>query len=254
MSFFHARLDRRGFVSQCVVGALAGTACGLDLPKAAVGLELKSKPRVTPMTLAAGTIRSAVDGTEFVTYVPESALAKASVPIMVLLHGAGRGVEGLINTHRPIADAKGVVIVAPYAVSGTWDGIRGAFGPDIRGIDRVLEWTFSRVPSAMQRVALSGFSDGATYSLALGLANGGLFPLVAAYSPGFLIDAERRGKPSVVISHGTLDNVLSYENTRDSIVPTLVQQGYQVEFSSFEGPHAMHGPTVEFVLSKLSAA
>lgn len=254
MNFLHARLGRRDFVSHCIAGALLGSACGLDTPGQATGLELKSAPRTTPMTLASGTHRDSTGGTDFVAYVPESTLAKASIPIMVLLHGAGRGVDGLINLHRPIADARGVVVVAPFAVSGTWDGIRDEFGPDIKGIDRVLEWTFSRVPSARQRVALSGFSDGATYSLALGLANGTLFPLVGAYSPGFLIDAERRGKPSFMISHGTADNVLSYAHTRDSIVPILMSMGYPVEFSSFEGGHAVHVPTVEVVFSRLSAA
>jgi poly(3-hydroxybutyrate) depolymerase len=37
-----------------------------------------------------------------------------------------------------------------------------------------------------QRICVSGFSDGASYALSLGLANGDLFTHVAAFSPGFM--------------------------------------------------------------------
>ena len=37
-----------------------------------------------------------------------------------------------------------------------------------------------------QRVCASGFSDGASYALSLGAANGDLFTHIAAFSPGFM--------------------------------------------------------------------
>jgi len=39
------------------------------------------------------------------------------------------------------------------------------------------------------RVTLGGFSDGATYALSIGLANGDLFPQVIGCSPGFIAQA-----------------------------------------------------------------
>jgi predicted esterase len=67
----------------------------------------------------------------------------------------------------------------------TWDGIRGGFGPDVDFLDGALEKVFGMVAVDPNRLALGGFSDGATYALSLGLVNGDLFPRIVAFSPGF---------------------------------------------------------------------
>ena len=51
-------------------------------------------------------------------------------------------------------------------------------------------------------IVAEGFSDGASYALCLGLLNGDLFTHVIAFSPGFVTDGSRRGKPRVFVSHG----------------------------------------------------
>ena len=81
----------------------------------------------------------------------------------------------------------------------------GGYGPDIEFIDRALEWVFDRLALDTRRLAITGFSDGASYSLSLGLTNGDLFTRVIAFSPGFMVPARRRGKPPVFVSHGTHD-------------------------------------------------
>lgn len=74
-------------------------------------------------------------------------------------------------------------------------------------------------------------------SLALGRANGDLFPRVTAWSPGFLIADERVGKPAFNTSHGTVDPVLPIGTTSREIVPALRNAGYVVEYREFLGEH-----------------
>ena len=143
-------------------------------------------------------------------YLPESALARERVPLMVFLHGANRTVDAFMERFRPVADATGVMLMMPFAMVGTWDAIRYFFGPDVAAIDASLAWLFAEVPVDPKRITLSGFSDGATYALALGRANGDLFTRVAAYSPGFLISGQAgrasadRHQPRTAGSHPPL--------------------------------------------------
>ena len=89
------------------------------------------------------------------------------------------------------------------------------------------------------RIGIGGFSDGASYALSLGVANGDLFTHVLAFSPGFIARAGQRGKPRVFISHGTKDEVLPIDRTSRSIVPDLERRGYDVTYREFNGPHTV---------------
>ena len=97
--------------------------------------------------------------------------------------------------------------------------------------------TWKRCRIDARRVAVGGFSDGATHALSIGLQNGGIFHSVMALSPGGLLDVAHRGRPRVFIAHGTGDDVLPYSRTRASIVPGLRGSGYSVTFRSFAGGH-----------------
>ena len=67
-------------------------------------------------------------------------------------------------------------------------------GPDVDTIDRSLRTVFAALPVDPHRLAISGFSDGASYALTLGLPNGDLFTHVIAFSPGFMQPPSRVGK------------------------------------------------------------
>lgn len=47
------------------------------------------------------------------------------------------------------------------------------------------------------------------------------------------------GKPSIFISHGALDDVLSVRTTREDIVPLLLDAGYDVRYEEFAGGHSV---------------
>lgn len=54
----------------------------------------------------------------------------------------------------------------------------GSYGPDVEFIDRALEWVSDRLTLDTRRLAITGFSDGASYALSLGITNGDLFTRV----------------------------------------------------------------------------
>jgi predicted esterase len=106
-------------------------------------------------------------------------------------------------------------------------------------IDRALEQTFSRYAVDPGRVAIGGFSDGASYALSLGLTNGDLFTHVLAFSPGFMAPAARRGSPRVFVSHGTRDGVLPIERCSRKVVPQLKRADYEVRYREFDAGHTI---------------
>lgn len=174
-----------------------------------------------------------------IVFVPESLPADDQVPLLVALHGAGGDAQGGLSFLRAAAEQLGIVILAPASRGGTWDAIRGGYGPDTEVINRALDEVFSFVPVDPERIGVAGFSDGASYALGLGLANGELFRKVIAFSPGFVPAGPDHGQPTIFISHGTEDSVLPIDATSRRVVPALKRRGYDVVYREFEGPHTV---------------
>jgi phospholipase/carboxylesterase len=172
-------------------------------------------------------------------YVPESCAGSARQALVVSLHGAGGSAEHGIDLLLSLADQRGFLLLAPSSRLRTWDVIVGGYGPDVRFIDAALALVFRRCSPAAGSIALAGFSDGASYALSLGLANGELFRSVLAYSPGFLAAPDLEGAPEIFVSHGTGDRVLPIDVCSRRIVPTLERQGRRVVYREFDGGHAM---------------
>lgn len=170
-------------------------------------------------------------------YVPPTYDPSSPAPLFVALHGAGGSAANWVS-YPGRADAGGFVFLAPDSRGSTWDLLVGSIGPDVAFLDLALAHTFDRCRIDATRVCIGGFSDGATYVLALGLGNGDLFTNVVAYSPGFLpVPDVRVGHPGVFVSHGLFDPVLSVQTTREVIVPELVRLGYDVTLRLFDGQH-----------------
>jgi phospholipase/carboxylesterase len=172
-------------------------------------------------------------------YIPESSQKHEKPPLIVSLHGANRNADRGIELLRSLSDEHGFLLLAPASLRATWDAILGSYGPDVDIINRSLARAFERSKVDPARIAMAGFSDGATYSLSIGLANGDLFSAVFGFSPGFVIPGERAGMPPVFISHGTLDPVLPIEVCSRRIVPGLKRLGYRVTYREFEGKHTL---------------
>jgi phospholipase/carboxylesterase len=174
-----------------------------------------------------------------ILYVPES--VNAPVPLLMFLHGATQSADDMAWYLDKAPDEAGVAILAPNSRDTTWDAITDSFGPDVEFLNRALARVFEIVDVDATRLAIGGFSDGATYAIALGLINADLFKRVLACSPGFLIDVATQGKPSFFISHGTQDNILPIERCGRRVAKDLTSRGYEVTFREFPGRHEIPG-------------
>jgi phospholipase/carboxylesterase len=168
--------------------------------------------------------------------LPAKAPSEA-LPLFVMLHGAGGSGEGVLRRVATAADEAGIAVLAPDSRDSTWDAIRDGFGPDVAFIDRALARVFDTVSVDPARIAVGGFSDGASYALSLGLVNGDLFRRVVAFSPGFIVAGPPQGKPQCFISHGSADQILPIDRCSRVIVPQLQRRGYDVTFKEFDGGH-----------------
>ena len=130
-------------------------------------------------------------------------------------------------------------------------------------INRALEEAFARCGIDRSRLAIGGFSDGASYALSLGLANGDIFNYIIAFSPGFIVRAQARGSmghnnqveiPRVYIAHGIADNVLPIASTSRLFASQLRKNGYDVEFREFSGGHHVSRQVTDQAMSWLTAA
>ena len=238
-------MTRRRFgaiASGLVASALLGEACRLD-GEAVPGNEARitARPNSNTRTSAEGehvlnlTVGSSRDA---ILQMP-STPATDPLPLIVFLHGAGGSGQRMLARLGKAGNDAGVAVLAPDSRESTWDAIRGDFGPDVAFINRALERVFQTVAVDPARVAVGGFSDGATYALSLGLINGDLFRRVVAFSPGFVVEGGAHGQPRFFVSHGTADDILPIDRCSRRIVPALRQRGYDVTFREFDGGHEM---------------
>ncbi|SOD97934.1 Predicted esterase [Blastococcus haudaquaticus] len=174
-----------------------------------------------------------------VLHVPPVLAPGRAAPLLVCLHGAGGTAASGLAFLRDAADERGLLLLAPSSSGPTWDAVRAGYGVDVDLIDRALATVFARTEVDAGRIAVGGFSDGASYALGLGLANGRLFRRIVAFSPGFVPPAGRSGRPPVFVSHGHADEVLPIGRTSRRIVPALENDGYEVTYREFAGGHTV---------------
>lgn len=170
-------------------------------------------------------------------YVPAGYRTEQPAPLLVFLHGAGGGAQRGKHLFQFIADRTGVVLLVPESRGRTWDVIRGGFAQDVLFIDQALAHTFTAYAVDTSRLAIGGFSDGASYALSLGLTNGDLFTHIIALSPGFAAPDRRHGRPRLFMAHGTRDRVLPIGRCSRRIVPQLRGADYDVQYHEFNGGH-----------------
>ena len=191
----------------------------------------------TKATLGPGVHTVAADG---LLLAPRTAQS-VTMPLIVILHGAGGEANQALRYLHTYTDDLGSLLLAVKSHGGTWDAIRGGFGTDVAALDAALAEVFDRFQVDGERVAIAGFSDGATYALSLGIINGDLFKEIIAFSPGFIISSARKplGAPRIFISHGVEDPVLPISQTSRQLIPLLRKAGYEVDYREFNGGHTI---------------
>lgn len=187
-------------------------------------------------------------------YVPPSYRSGQAAPLVLSLHGAGGSARDGLWPLRDLADEAGLIVLAPQSRGRTWDIILGSYGPDVEFLNLALSHVLGLYDVDEARLAIGGFSDGASYALSLGLINGDLFPSVIAFSPGFMAPTSQHGSPRFFVSHGIRDNVLPIDPCSRRIVPQLKAAGYSVEYHEFDGPHTVPPDIARHALSWLLAS
>ena len=234
------------YLSACLAGHGSGDGPSAD-PRARrrlhAGGHLSSRPR-PPRRAAppAGLIPLQLSGSDRdgALYVPPSYRHDLPAPLVLSLHGAGGSGRRGLRRLQSRADAEGLLVLVPDSRSSTWDVARsGTFGVDLEFLDRALDLVFARYAVNPSRVIAEGFSDGASAALSLGLLNGDLFTHVIAFSPGFVAEGSRRGKPRLFLSHGVDDDVLPIDRCSRPIVRDLRGGDYDVRYTEFAGGHTV---------------
>jgi phospholipase/carboxylesterase len=170
--------------------------------------------------------------------VPRGQREGRRLPLVVMLHGAGGSGRGALSLVQG-GGFEEALVLAPESRGRTWDALVAALGPDVAFIDDALEHVFARYPVDPERIVIAGFSDGASYALTLGIANGTLFRRIVAFSPGFASPPSTEGVARIWISHGTEDPVLPVQSCSRRIVPRLRRAGFDVTYREFPGEHEM---------------
>lgn len=239
-------ITRRSFIESTGV-ALIATACGGA--REARGQQaqeptalLYSRPTTPHDIPVAGMHRLGLgEGRDGSIYIPPTYTPLQASPLLVMLHGAGQSSAEFTRSPRlgSYFDKDAIVVIFPDSRGPTWDFVYGAYGPDVQFIDRALKLAFSECLIDPKRIALGGFSDGASYALSLGITNANLFSSVLAFSPGFIKPAIKTGKPRIFIGHGRQDSILPIDVTSREIVAALREKKYPVHFEEFDGDHTM---------------
>jgi phospholipase/carboxylesterase len=179
------------------------------------------------------------------------ALAGRPLPLVVMLHGAGSGAERALRRLEPIAEE--ALLVLPESLGATWDLIEeGGYGADIARLDVVLGRVLAEWPVDPRRLAIAGFSDGASYAFSLGLMNGDLFSHALVFSPGFAAPSCLVGQASFFVSHGVLDEVLNIDHGTRRLVAKLRAGGWAHRYVEFDGGHTLPGPVLRAALDYLN--
>ncbi len=248
-------LSRRSFLgiglSALAAPVIPGCLYRSTEPKSQPTLDthLTARPGIPTATVTTGSSRLGLGADrDGMLYVPLSYSPDTPIPLFVALHGAG-GSGSDWQSYADRAEARGFVLLAPDSRYWTWDVTGDTFGADVDFVDRALRYTFERCRIDPTRIALAGFSDGASASLSLGLANGDLFGHLVGYSPGMVyLRSPAVGKPEIFVSHGTLDSMINVSVSRDGIVPYLRDAGYAVVYEEFYGGHSVPGTISEAAL------
>ena len=224
-------MTRRGFLAAIgAAGACASLGAQEEIPRDVM-------PGQHALKLAEGDR----DG---LYYIPKDYTPGVRAPLWVVLHGAG-GTAQSTQYMFALADEFGVILIAPDSRDErTWDGVLRNWGPDVDYIAGAVG-QISRLCSVDRtRMTVAGFSDGASYSLSLGISYGDQFTRIISMSPGVMQPMAARGKPKIFISHGIADQVMPIDETSRRFVPRLKSLGYDVTYREYEGTHRPSAPIV----------
>lgn len=268
---FDSDVTRRQFTGRLArLAPMCLALCGCDAtPLTARRARVTARHHAPDAALWKDSAAAAADlGPDVAVSLP-SGVAHRPAPLIVLLHGAGGRGYRILDLMLTAIGHLPAVVIAPNSIGPTWDVLvreatslfdvlegspeAPAFGPDVVALDRALDRVFQHVQIDPARMAIAGFSDGATYALALGLANGDLFSRVVALTPGFIPRVEAAGTAGVFVAHGRGDRVFPIDRCGRRIATTMRSRGHDVTFREFDGGHEINDVVVREALAWATA-
>ncbi len=181
----------RGWVAAVIVCGVALTVVG------AAPVARTDTPACVP-----GLHTGLVDGRPYAMYVP--AAARTPAPTIVSYHGRLQSAMSQVGVLRAVADANGVVLVAPQARGGKWS----FGGADTRFTGAILDNLSCDDP---RRTYASGMSMGSAMTFAQACAQPRRF--AAFGGVGFEIYMPKCADPDpvpIVAFHGTADPIVPF--------------------------------------------
>ncbi len=192
----------------------------------------------------------------FSFYVPETYDGTRDWPLVVALHGGSGNGRDFIWTWLREARSRKFLLLAPTSLGSTWS----FNGPDVDGsalksiVEHIGEtWRIDRT-----RILLTGLSDGATYSLFSGLAEGSIFtnlaPVSGVLHPANLSNGNltRAVNRPIYLTHDALDwmfPVQVAQMARDELEKAGAQLVYrEIENLSHTYPREENGRIIEWFL------
>ena len=152
------------------------------------------------------------------TYRPESVTDTASVPLVVMLHGAlgsGKQAEAAYNWNKE-ADKRGFIVAYPDGYRHTWAVSDNCCGPSVKaGIDDVafIRQMISEISDMAtidsRRIYATGISNGGALAYRL-VCNTDLFAAIGPDSTTLLGDCPSPHPTSVIHIHGLADQTFPY--------------------------------------------
>lgn len=217
-----------GFVACRGLTATSGTSGG--------GGRLTSRPDAPSIAPEPGSSRLDLGGArDGLLYVPTTYDPGIPVPLLVALHGTG-GQASSWGGWDELAEQRGFVFLAVDSRGDAWSPVEEG---DLEFLDRALDHTFERIAVDRSRLALVGYSSGASYALSVGIPNGDLFSHLIGYALGFYAPlGPATGRPSVFLAYGTRDRAEIVSSSR-GLAAGLEDSGYTVTLRSYDGGHAV---------------
>lgn len=172
--------------------------------------------------------------------VPEGLQPDKPVPLLVMFHGAKENAAKALPFLADYASQHRFLLLLPQSTRATWDICMGGYGPDLLRLEKALHRVFDHFAVDPKHVALAGFSDGGSYALSVGLANGDRVSHIIVFSGGFIARHKKTDIPPVFLSHSPEDERLDIDATGNRLHRELLALGADVDFHTFSGGHVIH--------------
>jgi predicted esterase len=169
-------------------------------------------------------------------YVPKAYKQGSPRPMLLMLHGFS-GTSDRARSMQPLAEERGIILVAPESREITWGQSAPGFDQDSAYINQAIRAVSGYLDIDKTRVGLGGQSDGATYAFSMGLAFGDVFTHLMIFAEGIPIPYRKRGRPKIFIGHGVNDTQMPIDRTSRRFVPQLREEGYDITYREHEGGH-----------------